>query len=740
MICIGSFALRTIPASSVVFQDHEIVFLESDPWYHVRLVESLVAHFPHLNRFDPYGQFPDGQALPVAPLFDWLIAGTSLVIGLGHPSSRTVEMTCAWFPPLLGTMVIVVTYLIGSRLLGRVAGLLAAAQVAIMPSNFFAFSMLGYTDHHVAEVLFSSLTILFLVAANESHPTEPQLGREWTASIWAGIALTAYVLTWIGAAMFIAIIAAWFVMQIIANHLRGIDTRRLMLSSLCVFGIPLPFAIGATTVGFPLREHCIALTGSLVGVLVLCLTSHICTSSRMNRRLFPGLVAVLGLGAISTFAIASPGMWSGIVSQIRRFNVSGGALQLVETTPLLRGANGWTLGPAYGQFTTGFFLAIPAMLLLAIRSIKRTCDASLLFLIWSTAILAATLGQSRFTYYSAVVVALLSAFLAKEIATWIDRSITTPVFGRMAKAVVIVMVVGVSLVPNLPPVWELASHPDAPNADWRESLAWLRAHTPEPFGDAAAYFARHDPPNAAAYAYPPTAYSVMNWWDYGYWIVRAGRRMPASNPTQHGAGDAARFFLAQDEATASKIMTQFGSRYVILDALMGFLPSKTHSAAGGKFPSLIAWAGEASETYLETCQERDSVGRLQPVTLFYPACHQSFYARLYIFRGKVVTPTEVWVVKVESRIDPTLGAIREITDSKKFATHADAVRFITTNTGYRIAGRSPFTSCVPLEALRDYKLSHQSPTKIGAQAGSPIAYVEIYEFMNYVGRSRDASH
>ena len=34
---------------------------------------------------------------------------------------------------------------------------------------------------------------------------------------------------------------------------------------------------------------------------------------------------------------------------------------------------------------------------------------------------------------------------------------------------------------------------------------------------------------------PPAAFSVMNWWDQGYWIMQTGRRVPVSNPTQSGA-------------------------------------------------------------------------------------------------------------------------------------------------------------------------------------------------------------
>jgi len=56
-------------------------------------------------------------------------------------------------------------YFIGKHLHNRGTGLLAALIIATLPGQFLSRSLLGFTDHHVAETLFSTATILFLMLA-----------------------------------------------------------------------------------------------------------------------------------------------------------------------------------------------------------------------------------------------------------------------------------------------------------------------------------------------------------------------------------------------------------------------------------------------------------------------------------------------------------------------------------------------------------------------------------------------
>ena len=78
-----ALALRIGISYDVVFGHDFVRFLENDSWYHMRLVDATVRHFPHRLWFDPYLVHPGGDGVNPGPFFDWVIAGVALLIGLG---------------------------------------------------------------------------------------------------------------------------------------------------------------------------------------------------------------------------------------------------------------------------------------------------------------------------------------------------------------------------------------------------------------------------------------------------------------------------------------------------------------------------------------------------------------------------------------------------------------------------------------------------------------------------------
>jgi len=82
-----------------------------------------------------------------------------------------------------------------------------------------------------------------------------------------------------------------------------------------------------------------------------------------------------------------------------------------------------------------------------------------------------------------------------------------------------------------------AKYPGGPPYDWYESLTWMRKNTPEPIS----YYELYQMPEMNKttgriedYNYPPEAYGVISWWDYGHWITRIAHRIPVANPFQPG--------------------------------------------------------------------------------------------------------------------------------------------------------------------------------------------------------------
>jgi len=233
-----------IPYDSV-FGGDWVRFGVNDPWYHMRLVENLVQHFPQRISFDPFAFYPSGLNVPFAPFFDLLLGFVIWVIGLGSPSEHTIEIVGAYFPAILGALVTIPVYFIGRELFNRNVGLLSAGLVAVLPGEFLFRSLLGFTDHHVAEVLFSTLTVLFLILAIKSAREKETsfnhiLGRDWKNirkpliyTLLTGLTLGMYLLSWVGALLFAFIIVTYMIIQYIIDHLRGKSTDYL-----CIIGLP----------------------------------------------------------------------------------------------------------------------------------------------------------------------------------------------------------------------------------------------------------------------------------------------------------------------------------------------------------------------------------------------------------------------------------------------------------------------------------------------------------------------
>jgi dolichyl-diphosphooligosaccharide--protein glycosyltransferase len=775
-----SFALRTRLVYDRIFVGDTVFFSVHDCWYHVRLVENLVHHFPRANGFDPYALFPGGQWVPVAPLLDWLLAAVSLIVGWGRVSDRTVDLVCAWAPPVLGTLVLLPVYWLGKQLSGRTCGLLAAALIAVSPGHFLTRSLLGYTDHHVLEVLLSTMMVLILASAlgptvRAAAPVAQHAAmgkpavRVFVLGVLAGIATGLYLLTWIGGSLFVGILITWLLIQHVCDRLAGRTSEYLTI-------LALPLLLAALLMVVPWRTH---LTGVKYHVLVLvagagmtAVLSLLCwfsTKYRLSRRLFLGGLLAMAMAGLAIGVWISPSLFRGVLGEFARFG--GGHIKSIipEAEPLLRVGGEWSLQRAWTLFTTGFFAAVPAVMLLLWRGFRRGDARALLVAVWSVGMLAATLGQNRFAYYYSVNAALLTAYLGAVGLEWGWKFVSA---GNRAKpqargqapsgktddprrrqlgtsrwlrascfSAGVIAVLAVTIYPNVRPAIKAAGQPFTPSADWMAALKWMREHTAEPFGDPNAYYALYSaPPQGEPYSYPDSAYGVMCSWGYGYWVTCIARRIPNANPGQKGAAAAAQFFLTQDEETANEIMDRCGSRYVIIDRSMPYLEASPNGQVTGKVESLAHWAGRPLARFSEVWYTRQPGGELSPFAVYHPEYYRSLLARLYVFRGAPYEPRETYVLSFAHRTDQRIGPYKELTSVSRFSTYAEALTYFNTQppATTRMVGLSPYESCVPLEkGLRSYRLVYRSPSVRAIVRERQTSSVEVYEYTGASGANLD---
>lgn len=744
-----------------VFVGDWIKFTGTDAYYHMRLVDNLLHHFPERITFDPYTFYPHGTDVPWPPFFDWLLAGVIWVISLGSPTQHTIDMVGVYFPAVLGAVTVIPVYLIGKTLFNRWVGVIAAGLVAILPSEFLGRSILGFTDHHVTEVLFTTITMLFLILAVKAA-SQKQLSfshlrhRDWAAiakpvfyALLAGIFLGIYLLTWVGGLLFVFLIFIYFVIQFIIDHLRAKSTDYLGIVGTLFFLIAaiitlplLPQQVWTSPLYLP------SFAIAVVTLPVLGSLSRLMASKAIKPVYYlPSLIG-LGLVGLAIFYIIDPSLLKSMVVRLGIFTPGAGAgLTIMEAQPLLFPGGNFSLSVAWANFTTGFFLSFISLGILIYFVIKHGEPDRVLFIVWSLVILAAVLGQRRFAYYFVTNVALLTGYFSWLVLQFAgfreataqpaeslqkvkkkakpkkkQKSGSRLRAGRINMALAVVVVFFLSFFPNIGGAIDTASRAAfAPDDAWCESLSWLKDNSPDPFHNPDFYYQLYEPPpHGKKYNYAQSAYSIMVWWDYGHLVTRIAHRIPISNPFQQGASAAARFFTAQDETSANKIMDKLGSRYAIID----------YATATVKFHGMATFAGSSPEEFFETYYQRQE-GGLAPVLLFYPEYYRSLTTRLYNFDGSAVVPRTSTVISYEQRVGADGEPYKMITSLQSFPSYQAAVDHVASHQSdnYKIVGTDPFISPVPLEALENYRLIYSSDSSIMEPSIGRISKVKIFEYL-----------
>ncbi len=204
--------------------------------------------------FDPMTYFPHGTPLHFGPFNSWAITIFSYIFGLGHPSMHLVEVVGAFLPAVLGALLVFPVYFIGKEMGGKSCGFVSALIVAVLPGQIFSRTTLGFTDHHAAEMLLSTLTMMFLLMAVRSgrSMTFAGLQKDWSLfknpllyAALAGVSLGLYIDAWSSGFLFEGIILLFIFLQSIFDHVKGKNIEYLSISGAITFFVAtllvLPF-------------------------------------------------------------------------------------------------------------------------------------------------------------------------------------------------------------------------------------------------------------------------------------------------------------------------------------------------------------------------------------------------------------------------------------------------------------------------------------------------------------------
>lgn len=513
ILVVGAFLLRTIPSWKDVFVGDFVIFRETDPWYHMRLVDNMMHNFPIPLKFDHFALYPEGATVGYFPLLSWIVAIPGMVFN--H------EVIGAILPPIIGALTLIPVFFICRILFNHWVGLLACLLIAIQPTEFFHRSLLGFTDHHILEVFFLTLTILFLLLLQKKESL--------LYSILAGLTLGLYLATWVGGPLLVFLIWIWSSLLILyrLRNKKDVSTFCKLITITLIIGfiifIPFTFLVNGVTY-------------TLLILLIAIFTPYsILLTSKYLKDWWKALPVLGGVLIIITFFLA---IYKPEIFQSLRASLPSPGSTIQE-------ARYSDLHVLTAHFGVSFFLFLGGTYF-AIRN-----KQNLLLIIWTLLMFILVIGQRRWDYYFTINNAIMASYLVYLIGRWVSRNT------RIAAVSVACLLM---LVPTIKGTAGMATVRQEITSGWYQACLWLRDNTPPQFTSDNAYYELKPEGKPS--------YGVLSWWDYGNWIMRIGRKVPTATPTYQDPPIQGEVFVAQSAEEANKVLDTNNIKYIVVDEAM----------------------------------------------------------------------------------------------------------------------------------------------------------------------------
>ena len=774
--------IRALPLLNLGTTDILNIVGSDDPQYNLRLIELTMNHFPAYSWFEAMTLFPFGEIISWGPLFTWL--GATLCLIAGATTRNEIISVALWLPPILAALLVPVTFVLVRKIWDWKAGLFAALFFACIGGQVFFRSLAGYLDHHIAEVLFSTLyAAAYIYAISDARKSPIDLKR-WDTLRWpvllscvAGIAYVLGYLTMPTMILFAFITAITTIILFVIEYNHGKPAEYIVVVNGVTFSIAtiVSFLVGFSSPTFSLPyytlAHPVAYILLIGGTVILYLLSRFMQGK--NKVLYPVLVVILLCAGIGAIALVTPDIFAMFVSNLKLFlGLSPFAVTIQEARP-------WTLAEAWQVFNFGILLMIGGILILLSKNLKEYRPDHVFVLVWAFFIIVAAFREVRYEYYLAVNIAVLGGICVgasleyawphivgmgrsvaarekkaepqpgpaaedkgekgtekgKKKKTGTDKraekkqpkrsSLAKVNYAAVLGAGIICALAVIFVVTSFGMQYAIASSGAIRmNGDWRESLEWMNTHTPETGVD---YYEIYD---RETFTYPDTAYGVMSWWDYGHLITYIAKRIPNANPFQSGItpNGSAAFFMSQSEAATNAVADARGTRYVMTDIEM----------ATGKFWAMATWynasvgQGPYQQIFLvpeDPANPRNYV----PVTMYTDEYFRTTISRLHNFDGSSTPAGQVYYIEYTTAPQAPYPVITNAQVMDAAQARAAAAQFNQqAPAGYRAAVVSTLIiqSTEAQPALRHYRLVHESPTNVyGGQAQVDLKYVKVFEYV-----------
>ncbi|WP_396612627.1 oligosaccharyl transferase, archaeosortase A system-associated [Haloferax sp. S1W] len=556
-------------------------------------------------------------------------------------------------------------------------------------------------------------------------------------------------------AVFLAGLARWWESNDIDDRGYPVTVAALALVGIGLFSVILPDAFGSIaknflrTVGF--SAGAATRTIGEAQPFLAQNTLQAAGISAVDRIMSEyGFTFFTGVAAAIWF-VAKPLVRDGETRKIGYVVGSLAAIGIIFLLPVIPD----TIGNAVGLDSSLISLALVTALIVGAVMQADFESEHLFVLAWAAIMTAAAFTQVRFNYYLAVVVAVMNAYLLREVLALdfvglanVDRFEDVSAGQVAAVAVALLLVLTPVLIVPVQlgngratnTALQAAETGPGPVTQWEASLDWMQNNTPKEgsFGGESNemdYYGTYK--YTEDFDYPDGAYGVMSWWDYGHWITVLGERIPNANPFQGGATEAANFLLAPDEEQANEVLSSMGddgegedTRYVMVDWQMASTESKFGAPTVWYDEENISTADFYNRIY--RLQEEDGRTRLvSSANVHDQRYYESLMVRLYKFHGSSVGPSPV-VVDWETRSNANGVTFRTTPADgqaiKTFDNMSAAEQYVANDPTSQIGGIGSFPEerVAALEHYRLVKSSNSSALRSGSFQNSLIRAGNTY--------------
>jgi dolichyl-diphosphooligosaccharide--protein glycosyltransferase len=784
-----AFFLRSIPAF-YIGDSGSLQIYDTDTWFTLRQIELMVAQFPAYAWFDPMTAYPFGKVIAWGPFLPFVAAAACIMTGAA--TQAQIIFISGWISPIAATLMVLVMYYLGKTIWDTRAGLVAAGLITVLSFRFFFLSTYGYADHHILEVVLSTLFmaawagfIAYTKNASINLRSGATLKIPGIIAFLAGVLLFGALITSTTILLVIPVIAVSTFVIMVLDYRAGRDSVPMLFLNAVTFSVAALLIIL-----FGVDWNSISFTGYTLGLVIIIITLPVATillwilaHAFQGKPLRYGVSILLLAIAGSMLILFHPLFRSiGIIAQQLLLGSSAFSTVVQETQP-------WTIQTAWANFNLAIVMMMFGLIIVGYYAVKKQEPLHLFFLIWSLFMLFVTVQYRRFEYYSTMNIVLLTAICITEPFRWVKEDLRSMVrsftsgrrffetadgshdtSGRqtgsktaaskkksrdrkgqndsriMQNYALCLLVIFMSIVMvSISATQDFDYANSAPSrqisSDWIESLDWIKENTPSPGIE---YYRVYD---KKTFSYPEESYGIMASWEAGHWITFFAHRIPITNPFQDnlaGKTGAAAFFLTGNESAANAILESYGGHYVITDA----------DTAVETFSSLVPWPDNSVDVtpYIKWLLAPSDANPSVLVTKneYDDAYFQSMVVRLHNYDGSLTEPDTVNYIQYTIRNVPAAGESSDFSGTAPVITYEQSMNASLAKDEVQafhkknLAGEGaialtemPDQPVTTVPALQHYRLIHESPddATVARFTGSApvtlsgIKTVKIFEYV-----------